>query len=111
MKKFDNGINRSYSRDNLGMQDLRKEVDDKKDGKNDGDKNQLLKYERKRNKFRMKLEKLVLTQNEQDEDGLKHIFTLLISNQKLFVDIDLPKYEDRICKVESDSSEEEETPR
>jgi hypothetical protein len=56
----------------------------------------------------MKLEKLILFNNEQDEDALKHIYTLLISNPTLLVEIDLPKYEDRISKIESDSSDDDE---
>jgi hypothetical protein len=55
----------------------------------------------------MKLEKLILNNNKQTEDGLKHVYTVLISNPTLVISIDFPAYKDRISKIESDSSDEE----
>lgn len=61
----------------------------------------------KKDRFKMKLEKLMLNNNLQTEDGLKHVYTVLISNPTLLISIDFPAYKDRVSKIESDSSDEE----
>ena len=53
-------------------------------------------------KLKMKLKKLVLDRNEQTEDALKHIYTLLLANSEIEVSIDLPY--DKV-RSESDSGE------
>ena len=50
----------------------------------------------------MKLKKLVLDINEQTEDALKHIYTLLLANPEIEVSIDLPH--DKV-RNDSDSGE------
>jgi len=40
--------------------------------------------------FKMKLKKLILKNNNQGDEALKHVFTTLISNKEMAIDIDLP---------------------
>ena len=53
-------------------------------------------------KLKMRLKRLFLDDNEQSEDALKHIYTLLLSNTEIEVSINLP-YD--LIKNESESSE------
>ena len=50
----------------------------------------------------MRLKRLFLDDNEQTEDALKHIYTLLLSNTEIEVSINLP-YD--LIKNDSESSE------
>ena len=50
----------------------------------------------------MKLKRLVLDDNEQTEDALKHIYTLLLANSEIEVSIELPY--DKVGK-DSDSGD------
>lgn len=85
----------------------KKEPEEKEKANEASDREGLLKKSLlKKQRFKMKLERLILFNNEQNEDGLKHIYTLLISNPTLLIEIDLPKLEDRICLIETESSHE-----
>ena len=56
----------------------------------------------------MKLKKLVLDINEQTEDALKHIYTLLLANSDIEVSIDLPYDKVRNDSDSGESSADEE---
>jgi|TARA_B110000285_G_C14837099_1_gene473595 hypothetical protein len=38
----------------------------------------------------MKIERLLIDNNEQTEEGLKHIYTALLANQDIEIQINLP---------------------
>lgn len=59
-------------------------------------------------KLKMKLKKLLLDNNEQTDDALKHIYTLLLGNADIEVSIDLPYDKVRPASDSGDSSGEEE---
>jgi len=59
-------------------------------------------------KLKMKLKKLLLDNNEQTDDALKHIYTLLLGNADIEVSIDLPYDKVRPESDSEDSSGEEE---
>mgnify|MGYP006102743675 CR=1 FL=1 len=56
-------------------------------------------------KLKMKLERLLIDNNEQTEEGLKHIYTALLANQDIEIQINLPQIRcGHILDDDSDSS-------
>jgi len=59
-------------------------------------------------KLKMKLERLLLDNNEQTEEALKHIYTALVANQRIEISVDLPLQRLRALEESAESSLEDE---
>lgn len=57
-------------------------------------------------KLKMKVERLLIDNNEQSEEALKHIYTALIVNQDIEIQIDLPESEPPLFTNDSLSEDE-----
>ena len=55
-------------------------------------------------KLKMKIERLLINNNEQSEEALKHIYTALLANPDIEIQIDLP--DERLLFTNDTNSEE-----
>ena len=66
------------------------------------------KDQRSPRKLKMRLERLLLDDNEQTEEALKHIYTALLANQRIEISVDLPLQRLRALEESAESSLEDE---
>ena len=83
-----------------------KEKDKKEDEEQDKEDSGLLKKSKKGRRLRMKLDRLLIDNNNQTTEALKHIYTALVANENIKIAIDLPEIPTEEPE-NSDSSQED----